>query len=130
MKKIHVIAVLIIAVSIVIFITASKDVSTYANFDVAETTGQRVKIVGHLDLSKEIVFAPEIDPNKTTFHMKDEEGKVREVVLLQPKPQDFEMSESIVLTGEIQEGKFVADEILMKCPSKYKNEEIFLKSES
>ena len=130
MKKIHVIAVLIIAVSIVIFITASKDVSTYASFDVAETTGQRVKIVGQLDLSKEIVFAPEIDPNKTTFHMKDEDGKVKEVVLLQPKPQDFEMSESIVLTGEIQEGRFVADEILMKCPSKYKNEEIFLKSES
>ncbi|NNF33143.1 MAG: cytochrome c maturation protein CcmE [Saprospiraceae bacterium] len=130
MKKIHIIAILIIAASIVIFITASKDVSTYANFEIAETTGQRVKIVGQLDLSKDVVFAPEVDPNKTTFHMKDEDGKIREVVLLQPKPQDFEMSEQIVLTGEIQEGQFVADEILMKCPSKYKNEEIFLKSET
>jgi cytochrome c-type biogenesis protein CcmE len=130
MKKIHIIAILIIAASIVTFITASKDVSTYANFEIAETTGQRVKIVGQLDLSKDVVFAPEVDPNKTTFHMKDEDGQTREVVLLQPKPQDFEMSESIVLTGEIQKGQFVADEILMKCPSKYKNEEIFLKSET
>ena len=130
MKKIHIIAILVIITSIVIFITASKDVSSYATFEIAETTGQRVKIVGQLDLSKDIVFAPEVDPNKTTFHMKDEDGKIREVVLLQPKPQDFEMSESIVLTGEVQEGMFVADEILMKCPSKYKNEEIFLKSES
>ncbi len=130
MKKIHIIAILLIAASIVIFITASKDVSTYANFEIAEVSGQRVKIVGQLDLTKEVVFAPEVDPNKTTFHMKDDNGKVKEVVLLQPKPQDFEMSESIVLTGEMLEGKFVADEILMKCPSKYKEEEIFLKSDS
>ena len=130
MKKIHIIAILIIAVSVLIFITASKDVSTYATFDLAETTGQRVKIVGQLDLTKGVNFQPELDPNKTTFHMKDDNGEIREVILLQPKPQDFEMSEQIVLTGEIQEGKFVADEVLMKCPSKYKNEEISLKSES
>lgn len=130
MKKIHIIAVLIIVASIVIFITASKDVSTYATFQLAESTGDRVKIVGQLDLSKDIVFKPELDPNKTTFYMKDENGDTKEVVLSQPKPQDFEMSEQVVLTGEMSEGRFVADEILMKCPSKYKNEEIYLKSES
>jgi cytochrome c-type biogenesis protein CcmE len=130
MKKIHIIAVLIIITSIVIFITASKDVSTYATFQLAESTGDRVKIVGQLDLSKDIVFKPELDPNKTTFYLKDENGDVKQVILTQPKPQDFEMSEQVVLTGEMSEGRFVADEILMKCPSKYKNEEIYLKSES
>lgn len=130
MKKIHIIAILIIAVSVLIFITASKDVSTYANFEIAETTGQRVKIVGQLDLTKGVNFQPEVDPNKTTFYLKDDNGDVKEVILLQPKPQDFEMSEQVVLTGEVKEGVFVADEVLMKCPSKYKNEEISLKSES
>ena len=130
MKKIHLVAVLMIVVSIVIFITASKDVSTYATFDIAETTGNRVKIVGQLDLTKGIEFKPEIDPNKTSFYMKDENGRLKEVVLLQPKPQDFEMSEQIVLTGEVKGDVFIADEVLMKCPSKYKDEEILLKSES
>ena len=130
MKKIHIIAILIIAASILIFITASKDVSTYATFDIAETTGDRVKIVGQLDLAQGVNFKPEVDPNKTSFYMKDDNGDVREVILLQPKPQDFEMSEQIVLTGEVKDGIFVADEVLMKCPSKYKGEEISLKSKS
>ena len=129
MKKIHLISVLIIAVSIVIFITASKDVSTYATFDIAESTGDRVKIVGQLDLAKGVDFRPEINPNKTSFYMKDDKGETREVVLLKPKPQDFEMSEQIVLTGKMEEGVFTADEVLMKCPSKYKDEEISLKSD-
>ena len=62
--------------------------------------------------------------------MIDDNGDLREVHLLLPKPQDFELSEQIVLTGEMDGERFVADEILMKCPSKYKNEEIYLKSDS
>jgi cytochrome c-type biogenesis protein CcmE len=45
------------------------------------------------------------------------------------KPQDFERSEQIVLTGKMKGDEFVATDILMKCPSKYKDEEIYLKSE-
>jgi cytochrome c-type biogenesis protein CcmE len=37
------------------------------------------------------------------------------------KPQDFEMSEQIVVTGRAENGVFKADKILMKCPSKYNN---------
>ena len=40
------------------------------------------------------------------------------------KPQDFEKSESIVLTGSIKGDTFVATEMLMKCPSKYVEDEI------
>lgn len=130
MKKIHIIAILVIIASVVIFITASKDVSTYATFDIAVETGQRVKIVGQLDRSKDVVYKPEVNANKTTFTMKDDNGELREVHLLLPKPQDFELSEQIVLTGEMDGETFIADEILMKCPSKYKNEEIYLKSDS
>jgi cytochrome c-type biogenesis protein CcmE len=37
------------------------------------------------------------------------------------KPQDFERSEQIVITGKYQGNQFYADKILMKCPSKYNN---------
>ena len=130
MKKIHIIAIILIAVSATVLITASEDVSTYATFDIAEQTQDRVKIVGELDRSKEVFYKPEIDPNRTEFFMIDDNKEVKKVVLRQPKPQDFEMSESIVLTGSMDGDQFVADEILMKCPSKYKDEEIYLKSNS
>ena len=56
--------------------------------------------------------------------MKDNEGKEEKVVLRKAKPQDFERSEQIVLTGKVEKGQFIATDMLMKCPSKYKDEEI------
>jgi cytochrome c-type biogenesis protein CcmE len=47
---------------------------------------------------------------------------------LAEKPQDFERSEQIVLTGKMRGEDFVASDMLMKCPSKYKDEETFVKS--
>jgi cytochrome c-type biogenesis protein CcmE len=49
--------------------------------------------------------------------------------LHQPKPQDFEMSEQIVVTGSLEDDTFQASEILMKCPSKYKDEEIAVRNQ-
>jgi cytochrome c-type biogenesis protein CcmE len=48
-------------------------------------------------------------------------GRECEVILGNSKPQDFERSEEIVATGHIENGKFIAGNILMKCPSKYNN---------
>ena len=92
-------------------------------------SGDRVKVVCQLSKGKEMVYDPVEDPNKFTFYAKDDEGLEKKVVLLRAKPQDIEMSESIVLTGKIQEGAFVANDILLKCPSKYKDEEIQLRKE-
>jgi len=47
-----------------------------------------------------------------------------------PKPQDFELSEEIVVTGSIQGDEFVGKDILLKCPSKYKDEEIYIREEN
>ncbi len=127
MKKIHIIAVLGLLISVYILVSASRDVSTYANFEMAELTGERVKIVGQLAKDKPIVFKPEVDPNKTTFYLIDDNEVLKQVILLLPKPQDFEMAEQIVLTGKMDGESFVAEDILMKCPSKYKDEEILLK---
>ncbi|MFN5363918.1 MAG: cytochrome c maturation protein CcmE [Bacteroidota bacterium] len=43
------------------------------------------------------------------------------------KPQDFERSESIVLTGEMSGDVFQASEMLLKCPSKYKDQEVYVR---
>ena len=128
MKKAHLIAIAVIAIAIALLISLSGDVGTYSTFKIAEDSGQRVKIAGVLSKDKEMYYNPEEDPNYFSFYIKDTDGDERKVVLLSEKPQDFELSEQIVLTGQMKEDAFVATEMLMKCPSKYKDEEIYIKT--
>ena len=127
MKRIHLISLILIVGAIVLLISASGDMSTYSTFADARSTGQVVKIAGQLAKDKDMVYDPDVDPNHFSFYLEDQEGETREVVLLQPKPQDFELSEQIVVTGTWTDEHFIANSVLLKCPSKYKNEEIFLK---
>lgn len=128
MKKSNIILILMIIAGIGLLISASSDLSTYATFLQAEESGQRVKIAGELVLDKEVIYNPEKDANLTSFFLKDPNERINEVSLLKPKPQDFEMAEQVVVTGEMHDGIFVADEVLTKCPSKYKDEERALRN--
>ncbi len=129
MKKSHLLAIGIVAIAIGILITASKDVTTYSDFNQATQSGERVKLVGQLVKDRPVDYNPEKDPNYLAFYLKDEKGEVRQVVLRAAKPQDFERSESIVLTGQMQGETFEASDMLLKCPSKYKDQEIYVRSE-
>lgn len=130
MKKIYIIAIIMVGVAIAMLTSAADDMSTYATFADAEQSGERVKITGQLAKDKEMHYDPEVDPNYFSFYIKDAEGDERKVVLLSEKPQDFELSEQIVLTGSMKGDEFVATDMLMKCPSKYKEEEVYIKSEA
>jgi cytochrome c-type biogenesis protein CcmE len=129
MKKSHILAIAIVAVAIGILITASSDVTTYANFDQAAKSGDKVKLVGQLVKDQPVEYNPEKDPNYLSFQVRDDAGQVRKIVLRAGKPQDFERSEQIVLTGEMKGDVFEASDMLLKCPSKYKDQEIYVRSE-
>ena len=129
MKKIHLIGMIMIGVAIYLIITAGGEVATYANFEDARATSGKVKVVGHLVKDKAVVYDELKDANYFSFYMIDDNQEERKVILNQGKPQDFELSEQIVLTGKMKGEEFVASEILLKCPSKYKDEEIYLKEE-
>ena len=126
MKKFQIVGIIGIFAAIAILFSASKDVSEYATFAKAED-GNRCKITGTMSQNKAMEYRPDIDPNFFKFFLKDSEGKERQVVLAKAKPMDIERAESIVLTGSLKDDVFYADEILTKCPSKYKDEEISLK---
>ncbi|MBT8191371.1 MAG: cytochrome c maturation protein CcmE [Bacteroidia bacterium] len=130
MKKGYIIAFIAIIAAISIILSASEDVSSYVSFTEAARTTTRVKISGELNRDKEIEYDPFNAPNIVKFHMLDYEGVSNEVILKQEKPQDFELSESVVVTGQMQNGVFIADEVLLKCPSKYKDEELKIRGES
>ena len=51
--------------------------------------------------------------------MTDKAGNTREVLLKESKPTGLEQSESIDLYGKVVDGRFIATDMLMKCPSKY-----------
>ena len=129
MKKTYIIAIVMIAIAALIASNAfaGGGVAPYANFSKAAETGASVKLVGTLVKDKPMVFEPLKDPNKFSFFLEDQEGLEREVILLKGKPQDFEMSESIVLTGRMESDVFIAKDIQLKCPSKYKDEESMIK---
>ena len=129
MRKIYIVAILMIVAAIALLTTAADDMSTYATFAEASRTGDRVKIAGQLSKDKEMYYNPAEDPNYFSFYIKDTKGEEHKVVLLSEKPQDFELSEQVVLTGQMKDDAFVATDLLMKCPSKYKDEEVYIKSE-
>jgi cytochrome c-type biogenesis protein CcmE len=127
MKKTYLLALIMVIVATALVLTAGGEVAPYANFDKAAESGESVKLVGSLVKDKPMIFEPLKDPNKFSFFLEDQEGNEREVILLKGKPQDFEMSESIVLTGRMEGEKFIAKDIQLKCPSKYKDEESMIK---
>lgn len=129
MKKIYIVAVVMIAIAIALLTNASNEISTYSNFEVARSSGKEVKIAGHLAKDKEMHYDPAKDPNYFSFVIRDDKGEERKVVLRAAKPKDFEMSEQIVVTGKMKGEEFYASDVLLKCPSKYKDEEVYIKSE-
>ncbi len=46
------------------------------------------------------------------------------MILHKSKPQDFDKSEQIVVIGKMNNEVFEADDILMKCPSKYNDTKV------
>ena len=130
MKKLPIIALICILAAVGIIMSAADDMSTYATFTEAAVEGGVVRVAGQLAKDKPVDFDPVTNPNAFSFYVRDIEGTERRVTLLAAKPQDFELSEQIVLTGQMRGEDFVASDMLMKCPSKYKDEEIYIKGNS
>lgn len=128
MKKSYILAVLLVVVAVFLLYQTGNATSEYADFNKATASGDKVQLVGTYVKDKPMVYDPLTDPNYFSFFLEDIAGNENEVVLLMGKPQDFEMSESIVLTGRMKDGQFIASDIQMKCPSKYKDEETMIKN--
>lgn len=118
MKKTHIILIIVVAVLIGAILATFQDASTYADFQLADNNqGETYTVIGKLDLEENVTFNPK--STMLRFRAIDKQGKSRIVYYNQPKPQDFERSEEITMKGYSVDTAFIASEILMKCPSKY-----------
>ena len=119
MRKSAIIGLITIAICIGFLVSLNADSDTYSNFTEAASSNKEEHVMGYWEKSKGMYYDAAKDPNHFGFYMKDDKGKVKQVVLNGTKPQDFERSEKIVLIGKMENDTFYASKILMKCPSKY-----------
>lgn len=120
MKRSHIIALVIIAVALGVLVYSLSDNTTFVSIAEAKAQpGEEVKVKGFLYKADEVVYEPSVNANLTRFTLVDEHGDKCRIALKKAKPYDFERSESIVLTGRMEGGDFVASDMLLKCPSKY-----------
>lgn len=130
MKKSHILALIVIAVGVSIIISTAGDASSYVDFDQAYEMAQKGKndkihVVGKLkknEVGDIMGIEPSEDLLSFSFTMVDEGGKEQKVYYNEPMPADFKRSEQVVVVGAYTQDLFVADKILMKCPSKYQEE--------
>jgi cytochrome c-type biogenesis protein CcmE len=132
MKNSAALSVVFIGIVLIIIVTTYGDASTYVSFIEAKELYSRgnmskIHVVGKLnrddeDNIKGIVKSP--DMLSFSFEMVDEKGLKENVFYGEPMPPDFLMSEQVVVIGSYNNNKFIADEVLLKCPSKYTEEKI------
>lgn len=131
MKRSNIILLVVIAVAIGVIISMVGDFSTYETFATAARKPDReYHVIGELEKSREMVYEPQKNANYFSFYVKDKAGAVRKVVFSGSEPTDFEKSEQIVLTGSMgKDDIFHCSQILMKCPSKYKPDQVAMSNE-
>ncbi len=128
MKKTHIIILVGIAAVIVGLLAYSVDFSTYDTVNSAkQKPGKFVHLIAKLDKSQPIDYDPIKNPNYLSFYAIDSLGGQTKVVYHNSKPADLEKSERMVMKGKMEDGQFECKEILLKCPSKYKDDKEQLK---
>ncbi len=114
-----------IAVAIAALLVFMGDVTTYETISSAkQKQGKSVMVIAKLDKAT-LQYDALKNPNYLTFEAIDTLGDRMKVAYYYEKPYDMEKSERIVLKGKMENGVFEIkkkDGILVKCPSKYKDD--------
>jgi cytochrome c-type biogenesis protein CcmE len=116
MKTKYVIGTIII-IAFIIFagLTLRKSLTPYVSLADAKKTQSTVQVKGvrvnngHFDMEEETF----------NFKMADDKGEEFNVVYKGVKPSNFEQATEVVAIGRFQNGTFQAEQLLVKCPSKY-----------
>ncbi|HTQ65513.1 MAG TPA: cytochrome c maturation protein CcmE [Puia sp.] len=126
MKRLNIILLVLIAIAIAVLVSFMGDLSTYETIASArQKEGKVVTIIAKLDNTVPIEYDPVKNPNYLSFYVSDTLGNKAKVVYYYGKPYDMEKAERIVLKGRMKGDVFEItqkDGILIKCPSKYKDD--------
>ncbi|MBH2004449.1 MAG: cytochrome c maturation protein CcmE [Sphingobacteriia bacterium] len=130
MKTTHIIILVLIAASIAVLVQYSGDLTTYETIASArEKEGKHVNLIAKIDKGHPIEYDAAKNPNYLSFTAVDTLGNSIKVVYHDAKPTDMEKSERLVLKGAVKDGYFDCKNILLKCPSKYKDDPNAMKNQ-
>lgn len=120
MNKKLILAVLVLAFAGYAAWSFADAVTPYVSISEARAAKSSVQVKGLLDGSAP---APHQEGEAFLFTLKDEEtGETLPVRYLGTKPDQFDEAYHIVAIGQCREGEFVANKLLIKCPSKYEQQ--------
>jgi cytochrome c-type biogenesis protein CcmE len=115
-----VLALILLAVAVVFGVTSfKKSMTPYIAFAEARRSTGLVQVNGTL-ADKNYVLKP--DQQYLEFKLKDAKDEVLPVVYRGVIPGNFDQATSIVAIGHYADGHFEAEQLLVKCPSKYQAE--------
>lgn len=113
----------IAAMIVALIVFSAGDFSTYDTIGSAKKKpGKYVHLIAKVDITQPIEYDPVKNPNYLSFYAIDSLGSTTRVVYNNSKPTDLEKSERIVMQGKMQGDHFECTDILLKCPSKYKDD--------
>ena len=112
-------AVLLVAATAIGVTSFRKSVTPYISFAEARRSEGLVQVNGTLADKQYVLKQSE---QYLSFRLKDEKGEVLPVEYRGVIPGNFDQAVSIVAIGRYESGHFEADQLLVKCPSKYQAE--------
>ena len=120
MKIKYIVGILIILVFIIYAaINLSKSLTPYVSVAEAKKSKTTVQVKGDRVIGSEKF---NIEEKIFTFKLRDDQGEEFSVIYNGVKPANLEQAEKIVVIGKFNNGIFEADQLLVKCPSKYQAE--------
>ena len=116
MKKKYLVGIVlgIVALVVAFFALDTKQIE-YGTFSRAAQTGRMVQVKGVWVKDRPTTM----DHSTFSFYMRDDSARVMQVTYDGGRPNNFEISREVVCKGRIEGERFVANDILTKCPSKY-----------
>lgn len=93
-----------------------SNLTPYVTFEEAQKAPRKVQVAGGL-VPDSTIFLEESETLQ--FGMVEEDGDTMTVLYKGTKPGNFEEAIQIVAIGTYSEGAFHANQLLVKCPSKY-----------
>ena len=118
LKVILLLAILIVFILFGAF-SFKKNLTPYVEFSEAKKSLSVVQVIGELVTDQ---TRYDLKTQKLYFTLKDKKDKKLLVSYAGPKPANFEDATNVVAIGKYENGEFVAEQVLVKCPSKYQGE--------
>lgn len=111
--------VVVVLAAIWLFSSLDDPLTPYVSFEDAMTRDQRVQVIGAIVWD---AVSYDADSLRLMFQVEDESGQRLSVTYDGSMPGNFDQATKVVCIGVYRDGAFRADDLLLKCPSKYQGD--------